>query len=731
MQFISQHDQMDCGPACLAMISSHHGKKYSLEYLKKNSFVTKEGVSLLGIKTAASMIGLDGTAAELSVEDFSNDMLPCILHWNQNHFVVLYKIYNKPLSQRKSYKIADPGHGKISLSEEQFLESWYSKKERGIALFLETTEDFYLKDPEAELDNSVWNLLHYLKPFKKQMIALFVLLLLGTLTTLVFPILTQKLIDEGVQKKSMQVVSYILMAQLAFFSGNIVFDIFRNWITISVGAKVNIEIISQFLGKLMKLPMKFFDTKFMGDFNQRIIDHERIEQFLTSQSLMTFFSIIMFSVYFGILWYYDFAILLSYIILTILSVLWSIFWLNKRKQLDYIRFQSKSQTHEEVFQIIHGITEMKLNQYEELKRRDWEHAQQKLYKINLRILRLDEIQASGFNFINQFKNIMVTFMAASYVISGRMSLGELLGVSYIIGQINGPVNQLIVFFRSLQNAKLSLARLDEIHRIEDEDHAMEHEKVTASWEGSPRTGIQLKGVSFQYEGPASSYVLRDLNLHIPHGKITAIVGASGSGKTTLMKLLLKFYSPTDGALYFNDVDMERISSKDMRKLCGVVMQDGFIFSETLERNIATGEELIDEKKFDMAVKISNIETFIAGLSQGVKTKIGAAGNALSGGQKQRVLIARAIYKDPDFIFLDEATSALDSKNEKVIHDNLQLFLKNKTGVIIAHRLSTVKQADQIVVLKNGRIVEVGSHQELAAKKGEYFDLVRNQLELGN
>jgi len=374
---------------------------------------------------------------------------------------------------------------------------------------------------------------------------------------------------------------------------------------------------------------------------------------------------------------------------------------------------------------------MKLNQYEELKRRDWEHAQQKLYKINLRILRLDEIQASGFNFINQFKNIMVTFMAASYVISGRMSLGELLGVSYIIGQINGPVNQLIVFFRSLQNAKLSLARLGEIHRIEDEDHAMEHEKVTVSWEGSPRTGIQLKGVSFQYEGPASSYVLRDLNLHIPHGKITAIVGASGSGKTTLMKLLLKFYSPTEGALYFNDVDMERISSKDMRKLCGVVMQDGFIFSETLERNIATGEELIDEKKFDMAVKISNIETFIAGLSQGVKTKIGAAGNALSGGQKQRVLIARAIYKDPDFIFLDEATSALDSKNEKVIHDNLQLFLKNKTGVIIAHRLSTVKQADQIVVLKNGRIVEVGSHQELAAKKGEYFDLVRNQLELGN
>ncbi|MCJ8154928.1 peptidase domain-containing ABC transporter [Chryseobacterium sp. SSA4.19] len=732
MKFIPQHDKMDCGPSCLAMITSYYGKAYGLQYLRDNCFTSREGVSVLAINNAAEKIGFKTLATQISVEDLSNEFLPCILHWNQNHFIVLDKISTALFSRKKIYTIADPAHGILKLTEEKFEKSWQKNTDKGVALLLEPTDSFFQRKNIPDQKLSLAYIYNYLGPHKKQFLWLSLILLLGTVTTLAFPILTQKLIDDGVSKKDMGIITYILMAQLAFFVGNIVLGIFRNWIMLYVGSRLNISIISDFLKKLMSLPIKFFETKFMGDFNQRIQDHEKIELFLTSNSLVTIFSIFTFSVFFVVLWSYDFRILATYFTLTALSIIWSLYWLKKLKVLDYYRFQEKSENQESIYEIINGISEMKLNKFEDYKRKEWEEIQQKLFTINLRILKVDQIQLSGFEFLNQLKNIMVIFLSASFVIQGSMTLGALLSVSYIIGQMNTPVGQLITFFRSMQEAKLSLSRLYEVqtHPEEEQKHLLRLMNENYTRQNGIEKGIYFKNVSFQYEGPQSPFVLKDINLFIPTGKITAIVGASGSGKTTLIKLLLKFYEPTHGEIYFNHSKLKDISPKDLRQNCGVVMQDGHIFSDTIERNIATGDENIDQKRIQKALQTANIQSFVNELPLGLNTKIGASGNGISGGQKQRILIARAVYKDPQFILFDEATSALDAENEKVIHDNLQEFFKGKTVIIIAHRLSTVKNADQIIVLKHGKIVEQGNHQSLVEKKSDYFNLVKNQLELG-
>lgn len=724
---------MDCGPASLMMISLYYGKKLNIEDIRNKCFITKEGVSLYGISEAAKNIGFKTVSAKLPPQSFSQEKLPCILYWNQNHFVVLHKIKTNLLSGKKIYEIADPGFGFINLTEEKFKNSWLSAGEKGIALFLQPTELFFQLNTEHEESNSLKYLLNFLSPHRKQIMGMFLLLFLGSLTTLILPFLTQKLIDEGVEKKDLSVISCILLAQLSFLLGNIILGISRNWIMLVVGTKINIQIISDFLKKLLKLPIKFFDTKLMGDFNQRIQDHERIEKFLTSQSLVTLFSIVTFSVFFGVLWYYDFRILAVYIILTSASIVWSLYWMKQRQILDYFRFQQRSENQESIYEIINGVSEMKLNQFEDFKRREWEKIQNKLFKINMRILKVDQIQLSGFDIINQVKNILVTFLAASFVVKGHMTLGALLSISYIIGQMSSPVNQLISFFRSLQDAKLSLSRLNEVqnHPEEEQENQLPLLSKKYTEQNGIEKGIYFKNVSFQYEGPQSPYVLKDINLFIPEGKVTAIVGASGSGKTTLMKMLLKFYEPVFGEINFNHLNINDISPLDLRKNCGVVMQDGFIFSDTIERNIATSDEKINYEKLDKALQTANIKSFVEDLPLGLNTKIGASGNGISGGQKQRILIARAVYKNPHYIFFDEATSALDAENEKIIHDNLQSFFKGKTVIIVAHRLSTVKNADQIIVLKNGKIIEQGNHQNLVNRKADYYNLVKNQLELGN
>jgi ATP-binding cassette subfamily B protein len=752
MQFIPQRDQMDCGPACLAMIAGACGKNYTVEYLREHSFLTREGVSLLGVTEAAKEIGFETLSAKLTVEKLRKhcDILPCILHWNQNHFVVLHKIAAQKSLRRfiiphkkhtdndkkAKYVILDPAHGKIKLSEEKFLKSWLSDGEKGIALFLSPTEKFYELQPPAASKISMKYMFGYLKSFKWQMFWMFILLLLGSLLSLIFPFLTQNLMDKGVNAKNTNIVTLILLAQLSLFFGAITFEIIRNWLMLFVGTKLSIRIISDFLKKLLKLPIKFFDTKMTGDFRQRIQDNERIENFLTSQGLTTFFSMLTFLVFFGVLWYYDVQILLIYLTLTVISIFWSIFWLRKRKILDYFRFQERSANQESIYEILNGVTEMKLHDFADYKRKRWEEIQQKLFKLNIRILRIDQLQLSGFEFINQLKNIVVTFFAATLVIKGNITLGAMLGISYIIGQMNSPVSQLVSFFRGLQDAKLSLERLNEVqnHPEEEEEGQMNLGIENLHDSTSPfhqNKGIFIENVSFQYEGPHSPFVLKNINFFIPEGKITAIVGASGSGKTTLMKLLLKFYPPIEGKILYNNVNINNLSAADIRKSTGVVMQDGFIFSDTIERNIATSDENIDMEKLKHVVKMANIESFIESLPLKYNTKIGATGNGISSGQRQRILIARAVYKNPHYIFLDEATSALDAENEKIIHDNLQDFFAGKTVLIIAHRLSTVKNADQIIVLKNGQICEQGTHTQLVINKNEYFNLVKNQLELGN
>ncbi|WP_426482157.1 peptidase domain-containing ABC transporter [Chryseobacterium sp. R2ACT005] len=733
MKFIAQHNQMDCGPACLAMISNFYGKAISMQYLREKSYLTKDGVSLLGIKQAAEDIEFDTYAANLAISDMENSLLPCILHWNQNHFVVLYRIKESFIRKKKIYKVADPAHGFLKLSEDKLKKSWASGNDTGIALFLDPSEKFQDQEFDREPPTTFKSVLKYLLPFKKELVLLFFFLLLGTLVTLVLPFLTQQLIDSGVVKKDLHVIVYLFFAQLALYSGNIVFEIFRNWIMVTVGTKINIQIISDFLTKLFKLPIKFFDTKMAGDYTQRISDHERIEQFLTSQSIYAFFSVITFSVFFGVLWYYDYRILLVYFILTVLSISWSMYWMNKRKIIDYVRFHQRSESQQSILEIINGITEMKLNNFEERKRKEWEDIQQKLYHTNIRTMKINQLQLSGFDFINQIKNLVVTFLAAYLVVSDRMTLGALLSVSYIIGQMNSPINQLIAFFRSFQDAKLSLSRLNEVqNHVEEEQEGLiplpDNKGVD---DNQTFREIVLNNVSYQYEGPQSPYVLKDINLKIPAGKVTAIVGASGSGKTTLMKLLLRFYNPIQGNITFNGSDIVTLSPKSIRENCGVVMQDGYIFSDTIERNIAGASEDIDKERIYHAVRVANIDDYIQSLPLGYNTKIGAAGNGVSGGQKQRILIARAVYKNPYYMLFDEATSALDAENEKIIHDNLQVFFKGKTVVIIAHRLSTVKNADQIIVLKNGEVVEQGNHDQLVTLRKEYFNLVKNQLELGN
>ena len=737
LKFIPQHDLMDCAPACLSMIASHYGQEQNLQLLREYCYISREGVSMLGITEAAHQIGFNSLPVKLTTEKLieltktGEVPLPCILHWNQSHFVVLRRINKNIINKKYTFKLVDPGHGFISLSQEKFEPSWLSEDKEGIALFVEPTEQFYKQNQSKRKELSIKYLLQYLTPFRKRVFLLCFLLLLGSCLNLIFPFLTQNLIDRGIAPKNLNFIVLILVAQLSLFAGGTVIEILRNWTMLVMGTRISIKIISDFLKKMLRLPIKFFDSKMIGDLQQRIQDNQRIESFITSQSILTAFSMITFAVFFGILCYYDYRILFVYLFLTILAICWSLYWLRKRKIVDYFKFQEQSRNQSSIYEILNGVTEMKLNQFEEFKRKEWETVQEKLFKINLRLLRIDQFQNSGYELFNQLKNILVTFLAAWFVVQDKMTLGALMSVSYIIGQMNSPVNQLINFFRSLQDARLSLERLNEVqHNPEEEQPSQIHLSSNILKNTKVETnGIRLKQLSFQYQGPMSPFVLKDINLLIPNGKVTAIVGTSGSGKTTLMKLLLKFYEPVQGEIFYNQHNINELSAKSLRENIGVVMQDGFIFSDTIERNIATGDEIIDQQKLKQAVQTAHIEEFIEELPLGYKTKIGAAGNGISGGQKQRLLIARAVYRNPHYIFFDEATSSLDAESEKIIHNNLTQFFFGKTVIIIAHRLSTVKNADQIVVLDNGLLVEIGSHEELTKKKGKYYELVKNQLEL--
>lgn len=723
--FYKQLDAMDCGPACLRMVAKFYGKNFTLQTLRDRSFITRRGVSLLGISDAAESIGMRSMGIKISFERLKKVPLPCIVHWKQEHFIVVYKI------KKDKVFIANPAFGKVTCSVEEFLKGWVSTEKdgvgQGLCLLLEPTPDFFKQSDEKLNKGSFKFLFSYLRGYKKFIIQLILGLLMVSIIQLIFPFLTQQVVDFGINNQDIGFIYLVLIAQLVLFISRMSVDFIRGWILLHLGTRVNISLISDFLIKLMKLPIAFFDTKTIGDLLQRIGDHRRIELFLTSSTLnilFSFFSLIIFGIVLAI---YSIKILWIFLIGSALYIFWVYLFMRKRRELDFGRFRQLSENQSNLIQLITGMQEIKLNNIEKQKRWEWEDIQAKLFRVNVRSLGLNQYQQAGATFINETKNIIITILTATAVITGDMTLGMMLAVQYILGQLNSPLDQMIGFFHRTQDAKISLERLGEVHLSEDEE-AVDEDKTTVLPENK---SIKILKMSFQYEGPHSPFVLNDVELSIPESKVTAIVGVSGSGKTTLVKLLLGFYKPVKGEIKIGDINLNNINIRVWRDHCGVVMQDGFIFSDTIANNIAMGADVINKEKLSDAVRIANIQDLIESLPLGFNTKIGTNGYVLSQGQRQRILIARSVYKDPEYLFFDEATNALDANNEKVIMDNLEQFFKGKTVVVVAHRLSTVKNAGQIVVLDKGKIVEQGTHKELIRAKGAYFELVKNQLELGN
>ncbi len=724
--FYKQLDAMDCGPSCLRMIAKFYGKSYSLQTLREKSYLSRDGVSMMGISEAAESIGFRTMGVSLTPEKlFSTAPLPLLVHWKQNHFVVVYKV------ARDTVFVADPAFGLVKYTKAEFLKNWISVQQdgekKGLALLVETTPDFYAEEGEVVDKSSFRFLLSYLKPHRKYIVQLILGMLLGSILQLLFPFLTQSVVDVGINNQDIDFIYLILIAQLVLFISRMSVDFIRGWILLHLSTRMNISLISDFLIKLMKLPLGFFDIKLIGDILQRIGDHRRIEHFLTTSSLNIMFSLVNLVIFGIVLAVYSWKILLLFVFGSFLYFLWLSVFMRKRRELDFKRFSNLAENQSKLIQLIYGVQDIKLYHAERQKRWEWENIQGSLFKVNIKSLALTQYQEAGGVFINETKNILITFLAATAVIHGDMSLGMMLAVSYILGQLNSPIEQMINFMHVTQDAKISMERLGEIHKESNEEKEDLGDMIVMP---ESKT-LEIRNLSFQYEGPHSRKVLDGVNLTIPADSVTAIVGVSGSGKTTLVKLLLSFYPPIEGEIRVGDTTLQSLSQQAWRRRCGVVMQDGYIFADTIARNISLGDEYIDPDRLLEAVKMANIKDFIESLPVGYNTKVGTSGQSLSGGEKQRILIARAIYKQPEFLFIDEGTSSLDAENEKVIIDNLQDFFRGRTVVVVAHRLSTVKNADQIVVLDKGKIAEIGKHDALIAKKGNYYNLVKNQLELGS
>lgn len=725
-----QFDTADCGPTCLRMVASYYGKEFPLSHLRELSHITRDGVTMLGISDAAESIGFKTLGVSLTFDQlFREAPLPCIVHWEQNHFVVVYNVSTR--SGKQYIHIADPAKGKVKYERDSFIHSWQAKHEgteegKGFCLLLETTEQFFSQKSISTGRSKTRFILSYLSPHRRYFLQLILSMILGSMFMLVFPFLTQSIIDIGIKDQDLNFISLVLIAQLALFTGQITVEFIRGWILLHISTRVNISLISDFLIKIMKLPIGFFNSKRTGDLIQRILDHDRIQSFLTVSSLNILFSFVNLVIFGLILLLYNWVIFLVFLIGTSLYAGWVWMFMNKRKNLDYTRFSLMADNQNNLIQLITGMQEIKLNNAEKEKRWEWERIQARLFRINHKSLSLNQYQSIGALFFVRTKDIVITFISAALAIQGEFTLGMMLAVQYILGQLNQPVESIINFSREAQDALISMDRLDEINALREEEDPLQPGLRIIPEDHS----ITISGLGFQYEGPHSPFVLKDIDLVIPKEKVTAIVGPSGSGKTTLIKLLLGFYKPVEGSLSIGDKALNDLSSGFWRSRCGSVMQDGFIFSESIAHNIAVTQN-IDPERLKRAIRMANLEEFINSLPFGFGTKIGQDGNGISEGQKQRILIARAIYKDPEFIFFDEATNSLDANNEKLILDNLSGFFKGRTAVVVAHRLSTVRNADQIIVLDGGIIRETGTHDSLIKARGPYYELVRNQLELGN
>lgn len=725
--FYKQYDSMQCGIACLQMICSYYGKNYSQKSLSNYCHATTEGVSLLTISKAAEKLGLLTFSCKSTIRQLSEISLPCILHWNQNHFVVLYKIKNG-----KKFYIADPGYGLITYSFEEFSKYWIGgvvleEEKKGVAMYFKPTEQFENDDivDESSQRRSFRFLFYYIKQYNKYFLQIILGLILGCVLQLILPFLTQSIVDIGIKHNDIGVIWLILLGELMIVLGRTATDFIRRWLLLHISMRVNISLVSDFFIKLLKLPMSFFDTKLMGDLLQRMNDHNRVQSFLTSQLLSTLFSMLSFFVFGMVLLVYNKIIFGVFFIGSVFYSLWIAIFLRHRKIIDYELFEQQAINQNKTYQFITTMQEIKLQDCERRRRWEWEDVQADLFKVQMKSLKLQQTQEAGSIFINEVKNILITVLAATAVINGQITLGSMLAIQYIVGQLNSPIEQFMSFIYSLQDVKISLERINEIHEGKNEE-SMENQAKTFTSEKS----INIESIDFKYDPHALKKTLDGVSFSIPEGKVTAIVGASGSGKTTLIKLMLGYYPVMSGSITIAGRNINEYNLKWWRRHCGVVMQDGVIFSESIARNIAVDDGDVDVMRLERAARIANIHDYVMGLPLKYNTIIGRDGIGLSQGQKQRILIARAVYKNPDFIFLDEATNALDAKNEKTIVENLDEFYQGRTVVVVAHRLSTVKNADQIIVVDGGKIVETGNHASLIKKRGPYFNLVKNQLELG-
>jgi len=730
--YYKQLDAMDCGPACLRMVAKYYGRTISLDYLRNKSQYGKEGVSLLGLADTADSIGLKSIGAKLTFEKLIHEApLPAILHWDQYHFVVL-----TPQSNKHKLVIADPAKGRVTLTKEEFLQHWISTTEsgigKGIALLIESTPAFKEQD-FADMDETAkrkigWRyLLNYLGDNKKGLFQVMLGMLIGSAIQLVFPYLTQSIVDTGINTQNLNFIEIVLAAEMMLLFSQTIVDFIQSRILLHISIRINLSLLSEFWSKLLKLPMQFFESKHPGDIMQRIEDYRRIQRFLTGTALDTLFSMTTLIVFSFVLLQYNTTVFFIFATGSTLYFIWILFFLKYRRRLDNKRFAIASKENNATMQLVFGMQEIKLNNAENTFRWAWEGLQAGLFRVSLKNLFLNQYQQIGAFFINQGKNIFITFLVAQLVIEGKLTLGAMLAVQYILGQVNSPVEKLINFTREAQYAKISMERLNDIHTLEDEEplHKQFNHYLPSNHD------IVFKNLFFTYPGAGNEPVLKDINLTIPQGKVTAIVGMSGSGKTTLIKLLLRFYESYKGDIFLGDVNFKTVSPKFWRSMIGSVMQDSFMFNDNIRKNIAVTDGKIDEEKLINACRTANILSDVESLPLGFYTKLGAEGHGISGGQRQRIAIARAVYKDPEFIFFDEATNSLDANNEKVILENLQKFFQGKTVIVVAHRLSTVKNADKIIVLDKGEITEEGTHSDLIAIKGKYYELVKNQLELGN
>lgn len=727
---IIQSDSMMCGITCLQMVCKHFGREVSLRTLSKLCVATSEGVSMLGVNEAANKLGLRTMCARTDFDTLSKATLPCVLHWNQNHFVVLYKV-----RKGRIFYVADPGKGLVKYNLEEFGKHWVSTasqgEEKGIAMFLEPTLEFYSHKVDNEEEDgsprSFQFLFGYIKQYRKYFGQIVLGLLVGSLLQLILPFLTQSIVDVGIKNQNIGFIWLILLGQLMLTISRTAIDFIRRWLLLHISLRINISLVSDFFIKLLKLPMSFFDTKLMGDLMQRMGDHSRVNSFLTQQTLSIVFSLFTFVVFSIVLLSYNWLIFAIFMLGSLLYGGWLALFLRRRKVLDYELFEQQAINNNKTYEFITSMQEIKLQDCEQRRRWEWEDVQADLFGVQMKSLKLQQTQEAGSIFINELKNIVITVVAATAVIHGQLTLGMMLAVQYIIGQLNSPVEQLMSFFYSVQDVRISLERINEIHRMDDENGKQGLETSVKEED----KGIDLENVNFKYDPHALKTIIDNVSLTIPKGKVTAIVGASGSGKTTLIKLMLGYYPVLGGQINIGGTDVNTLNKKWWRRQCGVVMQDGVIFSESIARNIAVDDKEIDKQRLQTAAEIACIHNYVMGLPLKYNTKIGRDGVGLSQGQKQRILIARAVYKNPDYIFLDEATNSLDANNERMIVEYLDEFYKGKTVVIVAHRLSTVKNADQIVVLDKGKVVEIGNHEELTAKRSAYYNLVKNQLELGN